>query len=57
MRLLKNGVSEQEVSEATQRLQNAAVYARDGLYAPASIVGSFSARFDLEDVEEWPKRW
>ncbi|MBO44406.1 MAG: peptidase M16 [Rhodospirillaceae bacterium] len=57
MRLLKNGVSEQEVSEAITRLQNAAVYARDGLYAPASIVGeALALGLTLEDVEEWPER-
>ncbi|MBE88381.1 MAG: peptidase M16 [Rhodospirillaceae bacterium] len=57
MKLLKDGVSEQEVSEAIARLQNAAIYARDGVYTPASIVGqALALGLTLEDVEEWPER-
>jgi zinc protease len=56
-KLLKGGVSEQEVREAITRLQNAAIYARDGLHAPASIVGeALALGLTLEDVEQWPER-
>ena len=56
-KLLKGGVSEQEVREAITRLQNAAIYARDGLHAPASIVGeALALGLTIEDVEQWPER-
>jgi zinc protease len=56
-KLLKDGVSEQEVREAIARLQNAAVYARDGMHTPANIVGeALALGLTLEDVEQWPER-
>jgi zinc protease len=56
-KLLKDGVTEKEVKQAITRLQNAAVYARDGLSTPANIVGeALAIGLTLEDVEQWPER-
>lgn len=55
--LLKNGVTEKEVAEAATRLQNAAIFARDGLHGPATIVGeALAIGLSLDDVEGWPAR-
>lgn len=56
-RLLKDGVTEQEVKEAIQRLKDAAIYARDSIGGPARILGSALAIGQtIEDVESWPDR-
>ncbi|MCG8542738.1 MAG: insulinase family protein [Alphaproteobacteria bacterium] len=56
-RLLKDGVTETEVAEAIQRLQDAAIFARDSIRKPARILGSALAiGMTIEDVEKWPER-
>ena len=56
-RLLKDGVTETEVKDAIQRLQDAAIFARDSVRTPARILGSALAiGMTIEDVESWPER-
>ena len=56
-KLLKEGVTEVEVAQAIQRLQDAAVFARDSIDAPSRILGSALATGRaIEDVETWPDR-
>ena len=56
-KLLKEGVTEAEVSQAIQRLKDAAIFARDSIEAPSRIVGSALAiGRKIEDVEAWPER-
>jgi zinc protease len=56
-RLLEKGVTADEVKEAIVRMQDAAIYARDGISAPANIVAEALAIGEkLEDVEAWPER-
>ncbi|HAT34219.1 MAG TPA: peptidase M16, partial [Rhodospirillaceae bacterium] len=56
-RLLKDGVTKVEVSEAATRLQNAAIFVRDGLHVPATIVGeALAIGLSIDDVEQWPAR-
>ena len=56
-KLLKDGVTETEVSQAIQRLKDAAVFARDSIVAPSRIIGSALAiGRKIEDVESWPER-
>jgi zinc protease len=56
-RLLKEGVTKKEVEEAIVRLQDAAVFARDSIAAPARILGTalMNGRA-IADVESWPER-
>ena len=55
--LLKDGVTEQEVADAIQRLQDAAIFARDSNWSPAHRLGSALAIGQtIEDVESWPNR-
>lgn len=56
-RLLKDGVTVQEVTDAVQRLQDAAIFARDSVSGPARIIGSaLMVGMTIEDVERWPER-
>jgi zinc protease len=56
-RLLAGGVTEEEVAAAKKTLLAGAVKARDGLAAPARIVGTALATGGrIEDVEAWPDR-
>ena len=56
-RLMKDGVTETEVKEAIQRLQDAAIYARDSVSGPARILGSaLVIGMTIDDVELWPER-
>ncbi len=56
-RLLKDGVTEQEVTDAVRRLQDAAIFARDSVSGPARIIGSaLMIGLTIEDVESWPAR-
>ena len=55
--LLADGVDAAEVARARERLQAAAIYARDGLQAGARSLGmALAARRTVEDVEAWPDR-
>ncbi len=56
-KLLKDGVTEDEVAEAKERLQSAAVFARDSVSTPSRVIGAaLVAGQTLEDVEAWPER-
>ncbi|WP_455372596.1 M16 family metallopeptidase [Limibacillus halophilus] len=56
-KLLDEGVSDQEVAEAKQRLTAAAIYARDNLSTPARVIGgALATGQSLEDIEAWPER-
>jgi len=56
-KLLEDGVTESEVKQAIQRLQDAAIFARDSISAPSRVLGNalVSGR-TVEDVEAWPDR-
>ncbi len=55
-KLLKDGLTAEEVERAKQHMQSQAVYARDSLDGPARIVGAALATGrKLDDVETWPK--
>lgn len=55
--LLENGVTEEEVNSAVERLQAEAVFARDSLSAPPRILGNaLMTGQSIEDVEAWPER-
>lgn len=54
--LLDQGLPENEIERAQQRLVDAAVYDRDSLMGPAMIIGrALTAGFDLDYVENWPE--
>lgn len=56
-RLLREGVTAEEVDRAKRRLRAEAVYARDSLRAPAQILGSrLVIGMSVEDIESWPDR-
>ncbi|WP_372398420.1 pitrilysin family protein [Azospirillum sp. HJ39] len=56
-RLLKTGVTEEEVATARKRMLAAAAYARDSLTGPAQTLGAALATGQsLDDVESWPVR-
>jgi len=56
-RLLKDGVTEDEVTRAKTSLQAEAVKARDSLSGPARLVGAALATGStIEDIEAWPDR-
>jgi len=55
--LLRDGVTEQEVERAKQRLMDAAVFARDSVTGPAFAFGrALTTGSSVEDVEAWPER-
>jgi zinc protease len=55
--LLKDGVTDQEVADAKQRLQIAAVKARDSVSGPVFIVAEALGKGrTLADVQAWPDR-
>ncbi len=55
--LLEDGVTEDEVSRAKQRLIDSAVFARDSVGGPARVFGAALASGQTaEDVEAWPER-
>lgn len=54
--LIKNGVSNQELKDAINRIQASAIYARDSLTGPAMMIGySMITGASLEDIEYWPR--
>ncbi len=53
--IIQNGVTDQEVKDAIQRLQDSAIFARDSLSGPARIIGySLLTGSTLDDIENWP---
>jgi len=56
-RLLRDGVTEEELAAAKKSLLSDAIKARDGLAAPARIIGAgLSTGSTIEDIEAWPDR-
>jgi zinc protease len=56
-KLLRDGVTEKELAAAKKALLSDAIKARDGISAPARIIGtSLSTGSTLEDIESWPDR-
>lgn len=56
MKVIENGVTDQEVSDAVQRMQDAAIFARDSLAGPAMIIGrAMTTGQTLSEIENWPK--
>jgi zinc protease len=52
--VIQNGVSDVEVKEAIQRLQDAAVFARDSISGPAMIFGyALATGSTVDDIENW----
>lgn len=55
-KLIREGVSEQELAEAKIRMQDSAAFARDSLSGPAMTVGQVLAvGLRLDDAEYWPR--
>lgn len=56
-RLLRDGVTEEEVKSAKKRMVREAIFARDSLQGPAYIFGlGLTTGQTVEDVEAWPER-
>lgn len=56
-RLLKDGVTQQELDLAKRKLQRQAIFARDGLQAAAQSFGSaLTSGGTIDTVEKWPER-
>lgn len=56
-RLLAEGVSEDELVRAKQRMVDSAVFARDSLRAAARVLGTaLVTGQSVDDVESWPER-
>lgn len=56
-RLLKDGITKEELRRAKQRLTDAAIFARDSLSTGARILGrALAVGLKVEDVENWPER-
>lgn len=54
-KVIQEGVTETELSEAKDRIQASAVFARDSVSGPAMIIGrALASGFTLDDVENWP---
>lgn len=55
-KLIRDGVSDQELAEAKIRMQDSAAFARDSLSGPAMTVGQVLAvGLTLDDAEYWPR--
>ncbi len=56
-KLLRDGVTDDEVQRSIARLQAEAIYARDSLRAPAQVLGGgLVIGMSVEDIEAWPER-
>lgn len=54
--MIQNGVKQEDLNESKARLKNAAIFARDSLGAPASVIGqALATGSTLDDVENWPE--
>ena len=55
--LLHDGVAEDELAAARERLAIEAIYARDSVMGPAQTVGrAMAIGFPLDEMEQWPAR-
>ncbi len=53
--VIKDGVTQDEIKDAVQRLQDSADYARDSLSGPAMTIGfNMLTGSTLDDIENWP---
>ena len=56
-KLLKDGLTAEEVERAKARMQSAAIYSRDSLSGPARIIGEgLATGRSLDEIEAWPDR-
>ncbi|MBE9555305.1 MAG: insulinase family protein [Proteobacteria bacterium] len=56
-KLLRDGVTEEEVRRSIARLQAEAIYVRDSLRAPAQVLGgALMIGMTVEEIEAWPER-
>lgn len=56
-KILKDGVTDAEVSRAITTMQAKAIYARDSMRSGARVLGAaLAAGHTIEDVESWPDR-
>ncbi len=54
-KIITDGVTPVEVSDAISRLQDEAIYARDSVSGPAMIIGyGLTTGSTLDDIENWP---
>ncbi len=54
-KVVKDGVTEEELKDAITRLQDEAAYALDSLSGPAMIFGqAMASGTDVDDIEYWP---
>jgi zinc protease len=55
-KIVNDGVTETELEDARQRIQDSSAFARDSLMGPAMIVGQILATGGtLDDAEYWPQ--
>ena len=55
-KLVREGITEDELKDSKARMQNAAIYARDSLSGPAMIFGhALATGSSVDDVEYWPQ--
>lgn len=55
--LIKDGVTDQELSDSVTRMQADAIYALDSLSGPAMIIGyNMATGSSLDDIETWPAK-
>ena len=55
-KLVKDGITDEELSDAIKRMQAAAIYARDSLSGPAMVIGyNLITGSTLDDIEYWPR--
>ena len=53
---LINKITDEERADAIKRMQAEAIYARDSLTGPATIIGyGLMAGATLDDIEHWPE--
>ncbi len=53
--LISEGVTDEELREAKDRMKDAAIYARDSLAGPAMVIGhGLVSGASLDDIEYWP---
>ncbi len=55
--MVKDGLTEDEVAKAKERMIDSAIYARDSVSGPANVIGeALAAGQTLDDIEYWPDR-
>lgn len=56
-KVLRDGVTGEEVAAAITRMKRQAIFVRDDVLAPARLFGeAMAAGRGIADVEEWPER-